>query len=172
MLSIYLEKGQPLLKTFFEQSTNYKMQFYHREIGKGTTYSTYFDLYQSKAASWRDTLQARMAPIEPVKGVIVFGSKGKCGPLLSTVPTTRSHSGLTAHTDPCALTVLVQNEVDGLLQVKSGDDWVDVEAFPGAVVINIGDLLQMMSNDEYKSVEHRVLANPVEGAHVTVFESA
>ena len=26
----------------------------------------------------------------------------------------------------------------------------------------------MMSNDEYKSVEHRVLANPVEGARVSV----
>lgn len=47
------------LKSFFEQPTEYKMQFYHREAGKGAAYSTNFDLYQSKAASWRDTLQVR-----------------------------------------------------------------------------------------------------------------
>ncbi|KAJ9563103.1 hypothetical protein OSB04_008263 [Centaurea solstitialis] len=78
--------------------------------------------------------------------------------------------GLTAHTDPGVLTILVQNEVGGLLQVKCGEDWADVEAVPGAIVVNIGDLLQMISNDEYKSVMHRVLANPVEGARVSIAE--
>ena len=52
--------------------------------------------------------------------------------------------GLTAHTDPGVLNVLVQNEVGGLLQVKCAEDWVDVEAIPGAIVINIGDLLQVL----------------------------
>ncbi|MFS7952243.1 putative non-hem dioxygenase domain, isopenicillin N synthase [Helianthus anomalus] len=45
------------MKEFFEQTNEYKMRFYHREAGKGAAYSTNFDLYQSKAASWRDTLQ-------------------------------------------------------------------------------------------------------------------
>lgn len=51
--------------------------------------------------------------------------------------------GITSHTDPSVLTMLVQNEVGGLLQVKCGEDWADVEAVPGAIVINIGDLLQV-----------------------------
>ncbi|PWA85944.1 oxoglutarate/iron-dependent dioxygenase [Artemisia annua] len=76
--------------------------------------------------------------------------------------------GLTAHTDPTVLTVLVQNEIGGLLQVKCGEQWVEVEPVPGAIVVNIGDLLQMMSNYIYRSVEHRVLANNVEGARVSV----
>ncbi|PWA85674.1 oxoglutarate/iron-dependent dioxygenase [Artemisia annua] len=76
--------------------------------------------------------------------------------------------GLTSHTDPCVLTVLVQNEVGGLLQIKCGEDWVNVDPVPGAIVINIGDLLQIMSNDEYKSVEHRVLANTEEGVRVSI----
>nr|GEY58245.1 1-aminocyclopropane-1-carboxylate oxidase homolog 3-like [Tanacetum cinerariifolium] len=50
--------------------------------------------------------------------------------------------GLTCHTDPCVFTMLVQNEVGGLLQVKHGEDWATVEAVRGAFVINIGDLLQ------------------------------
>lgn len=50
--------------------------------------------------------------------------------------------GLTSHTDPGVVTVLVQNEVGGL-QVKVGEEWVDVEPVEGAVVINIGDILQV-----------------------------
>ncbi|GJR42783.1 1-aminocyclopropane-1-carboxylate oxidase homolog 3-like protein [Tanacetum coccineum] len=53
-------------------------------------------------------------------------------------------------------------------RVKCGEEWADIEAVPGAIVINIGDVLQMMSNDEYKSVQHRVLANPIKGARVFV----
>ncbi|CAL1399705.1 unnamed protein product [Linum trigynum] len=41
-------------------------------------------------------------------------------------------------------------------------------AVRGALVVNIGDLLQIMSNDEYKSVEHRVLANPSMEPRVSV----
>ena len=52
--------------------------------------------------------------------------------------------GLTAHTDPTVLTVLVQNEIGGLLQVKCGEQWVEVEPVPGAIVVNIGDLLQVL----------------------------
>ena len=46
-------------------------------------------------------------------------------------------------TDPNVLTVLIQNEIGGLLQAKCGEDWVVVEAVPGAIVINIGDMLQV-----------------------------
>nr|GEU71307.1 oxoglutarate/iron-dependent dioxygenase [Tanacetum cinerariifolium] len=75
--------------------------------------------------------------------------------------------GITSHTDPNVITMLIQNEIGGLLQAKCGEDWVVVEAVPGAIVINIGDMLQMMSNDAYRSVEHRVLANNAEGARVS-----
>ncbi|KAF5192284.1 hypothetical protein FRX31_018129 [Thalictrum thalictroides] len=35
--------------------------------------------------------------------------------------------------------------------------WVNVPPMPGALVINIGDLLQLVSNDIFKSSEHRIL---------------
>ena len=40
--------------------------------------------------------------------------------------------------------MLIQNEVGGLLQVKCSDDCADVEVISGAIVINIGDLLQVL----------------------------
>ncbi|KAF9594389.1 hypothetical protein IFM89_030991 [Coptis chinensis] len=65
--------------------------------------------------------------------------------------------GFPSHTDKGVLTVLLQDH--GGLQMKKGEQWVVVKPIPGALVINVGDLLQMLSNDQYKSGEHRVLAN-------------
>lgn len=50
--------------------------------------------------------------------------------------------GITSHTDPGALTILLQGQVGGL-QVKYGEEWVDVKPIPGALVINIGDIFQV-----------------------------
>ncbi|XP_006655972.3 1-aminocyclopropane-1-carboxylate oxidase homolog 4-like [Oryza brachyantha] len=71
--------------------------------------------------------------------------------------------GIVPHTDPGVLTILAQDDIGGL-QVKHTDEdgasyWVDAKPLPGALVINVGDLLQIMSNDKYKSVEHRVVMN-------------
>ncbi|KAK6126365.1 hypothetical protein DH2020_039890 [Rehmannia glutinosa] len=66
--------------------------------------------------------------------------------------------GLSDHTDPGVLTILLPNQVWGL-QVLHGGKWVDVKPLPGALIFNIGDFLQIVSNGEYKSVQHRVLAN-------------
>lgn len=57
--------------------------------------------------------------------------------------------GTAEHTDPGVLTVLLQDDVGGL-QVKryleGGESvWVDVKPVPGALVINVGDLMQVSS---------------------------
>ncbi|RCV17526.1 hypothetical protein SEVIR_3G231600v4 [Setaria viridis] len=71
--------------------------------------------------------------------------------------------GSTRHTDASFLTVLVQDDMGGLqVLVDRGDGrrgWLEVPPLPGALVINIGDLLQLVSNGKFRSVEHRVLAN-------------
>ncbi|OMO95502.1 Oxoglutarate/iron-dependent dioxygenase [Corchorus olitorius] len=49
--------------------------------------------------------------------------------------------GTTKHSDTGFLTVLLQDQIGGL-QVLYQDQWVDVPPVPGALVVNIGDLLQ------------------------------
>ncbi|XP_027153501.1 1-aminocyclopropane-1-carboxylate oxidase homolog 3-like isoform X2 [Coffea eugenioides] len=195
------------IQEFYELPEDAKMEYYTRDMSRGAAYSTNFDLYQSKAASWRDTFQMGLAPNPPkwenvpfscretVAGwdkevvkiseeVLEILSEGlglekkdklkelSDGRVMAAhyypyCPQAELTAGLTSHTDPGLLTVLVQNEVPGL-QVKVGEDWVDVVPVEGAIVFNIGDNLQIMSNDQYKSVEHRVLANPLRDSRVSV----
>jgi isopenicillin N synthase-like dioxygenase len=51
--------------------------------------------------------------------------------------------GGTKHTDIDFITVLLQDHIGGL-QVLHENNWVDVSPVPGALVINIGDLLQVI----------------------------
>lgn len=73
-------------------------------------------------------------------------------------PISSEISGLVPHTDSDYLTILSQDEVGGL-QLMKDSKWVAVKPNPDALIVNIGDLSQAWSNDIYKSVEHRVVAN-------------
>ncbi|CAL0318574.1 unnamed protein product [Lupinus luteus] len=185
------------MKAFHEQPPEQRSKVYRREMGTGVSYISNVDLFQSKAASWRDTLQIRLGPVtagreevpevcreqvlewdkEVVRvGEVLLGllSEGLglgaerfrefvegrvlVGHYYPFCPQPDLTVGLNSHADPGALTVLLQDHVGGL-QVRTEDGWVDVKPVPDALVINIGDLLQIISNDEYKSADHRVLAN-------------
>ncbi|GFY97006.1 gibberellin 3-oxidase 1 [Actinidia rufa] len=67
--------------------------------------------------------------------------------------------GLAAHTDSTLLTILYQNNTSGLQVLREGIGWVTVPPVPGALVVNLGDLIHMLSNGLYQSVLHRVVVN-------------
>ncbi|KAE8698254.1 hypothetical protein F3Y22_tig00110600pilonHSYRG00073 [Hibiscus syriacus] len=68
--------------------------------------------------------------------------------------------GVKKHADGSILTLLLQNHISGL-QVLHDDQWFDVRPTRGGLVIIIGDLLQILSNDKFKSVKDRAIANRV-----------
>ncbi|WRX14732.1 Non-hem dioxygenase N-terminal domain - like 6 [Theobroma cacao] len=86
------------IRAFHEQPTDVKARFYRRDTGTGVSFISNIDLFHSKAASWRDTLQ-----------------------------------------------------------IKLGPTLAELEEIP-----------EILSNDEYTSVEHRVLANPSHEPRVSV----
>ncbi|KAA8517796.1 hypothetical protein F0562_015270 [Nyssa sinensis] len=67
--------------------------------------------------------------------------------------------GLSSHSDPGGMTLLLPDHHVSGLQVRRGDDWVTVKPVPNAFIVNIGDQIQVLSNATYKSVEHRVIVN-------------
>ncbi|KAL8200188.1 hypothetical protein R6Q57_011527 [Mikania cordata] len=67
--------------------------------------------------------------------------------------------GLSPHSDSAGITFLLQlNEVEGL-QVRKDDKWIPVKPLTNAFVVNIGDILEMVTNGQYKSIEHRATVN-------------
>ncbi|KAK4477061.1 hypothetical protein RD792_016266 [Penstemon davidsonii] len=69
--------------------------------------------------------------------------------------------GLGRHKDAGAMTILAQDDHVGGLEVKRKIDgqWILVKPLHDAYIVNVGDLIQVWSNDKYESVEHRVKVN-------------
>ncbi|XP_065879864.1 protein SRG1-like [Euphorbia lathyris] len=70
--------------------------------------------------------------------------------------------GLNHHTDDIGgLTIVLQvNEVEGL-HIKKDGKWVPIKPLPNAFIINIGDMIEIVTNGIYKSTEHRATVNLV-----------
>ncbi|RDY02045.1 Hyoscyamine 6-dioxygenase, partial [Mucuna pruriens] len=67
--------------------------------------------------------------------------------------------GLAKHRDPTIITILLQDkEVEGLQVLKDGE-WIGVKPIPNAFVVNIGLLLQIITNGRLVGAEHRAVTN-------------
>ncbi|KAL9303312.1 hypothetical protein ACSQ67_020575 [Phaseolus vulgaris] len=77
-----------------------------------------------------------------------------------TCPNLELALGVGPHKDIGALTILAQEEVAGLeVKHKADQEWIRVQLIPDAYIINLGDIVQVWSNDAYESPEHRVVVN-------------
>ncbi|XP_058760654.1 jasmonate-induced oxygenase 2-like [Vicia villosa] len=67
--------------------------------------------------------------------------------------------GIGPHKDPCVMTIIAQDDIGGLQVKKNSVGWVPIKPIPGALVVNLGDVFQVWSNDKYDSAIHRVVLN-------------
>jgi isopenicillin N synthase-like dioxygenase len=65
--------------------------------------------------------------------------------------------GIGAHTDYGFLTILSQDSVGGLQVRNRAGEWVSAPPVEGTFIINIGDLVQTLTNGRYSSTVHRVV---------------
>ncbi|KAF8698425.1 hypothetical protein HU200_035164 [Digitaria exilis] len=77
--------------------------------------------------------------------------------------------GITPHTDGLGLTLLLHVDDTPGLQIKKDGRWYPVRPLPGAMLVNIGDVLDILTNGAYKSVKHRVIPDAQRGRTTVVF---
>ncbi|KAK7273296.1 hypothetical protein RIF29_14345 [Crotalaria pallida] len=77
--------------------------------------------------------------------------------------------GASRHKDPNILTLLLQEEGIIGLQVFKDGAWIPVEPIPGAFVVNMGFMLQVISNGRLIGAEHRVVTNSSTSRHTIAY---
>lgn len=66
------------------------------------------------------------------------------------------------HEDINLITLLVGASADGLQILTKQGDWVGVTSLPEQIVVNVGDMLQRLTNNKLRSTTHRVVNPPRE----------
>jgi len=66
------------------------------------------------------------------------------------------------HEDINLITLLMGASADGLQVLNKQNEWVSVTALPEQLVVNVGDMLQRLTNNKLKSTTHRVVNPPKE----------
>lgn len=66
------------------------------------------------------------------------------------------------HEDINLITLLVGASADGLQVLNKKNEWIDAIAAPDQIVVNVGDMLQRLTNNKLKSTTHRVVNPPRE----------
>lgn len=73
--------------------------------------------------------------------------------------TDETSQGVGVHKDSGVLTLLlVEPDSQGLQVERGDDDWVDVPPVPGALIVNIGELLEVATGGYLRATRHRVRA--------------
>lgn len=66
------------------------------------------------------------------------------------------------HEDINLITLLVGASADGLQVLNKQNEWVSVTEIQDHIVVNVGDMLQRLTNNKLKSTTHRVVNPPKE----------
>ena len=67
-----------------------------------------------------------------------------------------------AHEDINLITLLIGASADGLEVLTRDGDWFPIKAHADDIVVNVGDMLQRLTNNKLKSTTHRVVNPPRE----------
>lgn len=98
--------------------------------------------------------------LEPNHIQTVFGEEPS--PYLKLIrypPTPESYQGVGAHKDSGYLTLLLQDEIAGLEAQATDGRWYEIPPLANSLVVNIGELMQLITHNYFIATPHRVTNN-------------
>ncbi|PIN10456.1 Iron/ascorbate family oxidoreductase [Handroanthus impetiginosus] len=128
------------------------------------TFRDAIDAYSSEMKTLATKILELMAKalnmkVEEMKALFEEGFQSMRMNYYPPCPNPELVTGLCPHSDAVGLTILLQvNEMEGL-QIRKDGVWIPVSPLPNAFVINIGDVLEVVTNGAYRSIEHRAIVN-------------
>jgi len=164
-------------------------EFWHvgRELGEGHRYRKYMshNVWPAEIASFHEDVYGLYAALdalglELLESIAVFlelprdffrdtvRDGNSVLRLLHYPPTPPKPDGVRAgaHEDINVITLLLGAEEAGLQLLTAEGEWLDVNPPEGAVVVNVGDMLQRLTNNRLISTTHRVVNPAPERAHL------
>lgn len=164
-------------------------EFWHvgRELPEGHRYRPHMphNVWPDEIASFRDDVYALYAALDALGGELLqsialylnlkpdfFAAATRDGNsvlrLLHYPPTPPNPTGVRAeaHEDINVITLLLGAEEAGLQLLTREGEWLDVNPPEGALVVNVGDMLQRLTNHVLPSTSHRVVNPAPERAHL------
>lgn len=164
-------------------------EFWHvgRELGEGHRYRKYMphNLWPSEVATFRDDVYALYTALdalglELLESIALFlelpsdffrapvRDGNSVLRLLHYPPTPPNPEGVRAeaHEDINVITLLLGAEEAGLQLLTVEGEWLDVNPPEGALVVNVGDMLQRLTNHRLRSTTHRVVNPAAARAHL------
>ncbi|GLT64658.1 hypothetical protein SLA2020_371370 [Shorea laevis] len=156
-----------LAREFFRLPESQRLKNFSDDPSKANRLSTSFNVKTEKVANWRDFLRLHCLPLEDhvpewpsnppsFRKVVAEYCTSVRGLTLRLLEAISESLGLKR--DHIDKTLSKHDDVPGL-QVLINGKWVAVNPIPNTFIINIGDQMQVISNDRYKSVLHRAVVN-------------
>ncbi|KAH9605216.1 hypothetical protein KSS87_002862 [Heliosperma pusillum] len=141
---------------------NRKLKFWP---DKPANFSKIVDEYSKKLATFSKAIYKAMARSLKLEENCFINNQGQNMAISGGInfypscPSPDRVLGVKAHSDGSTMTILLPDPQVGGLQVLKDDVWYNVPLIPGALLVNLGDLGEVMTNGIFKSVIHRVLTN-------------
>ncbi len=89
-------------------------------------------------------------------GTLIFNFYPSLPPMGARSDAEGQRWSFSPHTDYGAFTMMLTESVPGLQVENISGEWIDVPPVPDTLIVNVGDLLSIWTNDLYVSSRHRV----------------
>ncbi|XP_047093663.1 2-oxoglutarate-Fe(II) type oxidoreductase hxnY-like isoform X2 [Lolium rigidum] len=144
-------------KKFFELPLEEKMLLHRNSAHRG--YTAPYDEKLDASSKFRGDLKESFY-IGTVRDVDMQNDPNQWPPEGEVNESDNGNYGASAHSDYGMITLLATDGTPGLqiCREKDKEDWKDVHHIEGALIVNIGDLLERWTNSVFRSTLHRVVS--------------